>query len=169
MTTGDQLESGAPDNVNALLTRIRAELEELVQQRDQIVRKIGTIHRTVAGLVALYGDSVVDKELLRLLSPDRSQRRPGLTRECRQVLMSCEGPVSARQVLRELEQKLPSVRNHKDPLASVIVVLGRLVQYGEAYKVQDETGQHRWGWASDETEDPPRSRRGVPPLQVFPA
>ena len=36
--------------------------------------------------------------------------------------------------------------------------------------VQDETGQHRWGWASDETdEDPPRSRHALPPLQVFPA
>jgi len=153
-------EMGAPEDVNVLLARIRAELESLMQQRDQIVRKIGTIYRTVTGLVTLYGDSVVDKELLRMLNPERHQRRPGLTRECRLILMNAGQPMTARAVLEELQRRLPTVRNHKDPLASVIVVLGRLVQYGEAIKVLDENGQHRWGWASDEseeTEEPPHS------------
>ena len=151
MTIGDTvLKQSFPDNgsVGAVVEQIRQELNALLRQREETVRKIGTVKKTVLGLVSLFGDDVLDDELLRLLGYKDSGRRPGLTKECRFVLMSSERPLAVREICEQVQRRLPSVGNHKDPLASVTTILNRLVGYGEAYTVE-EGGRHKWAWVTD--------------------
>ena len=140
-------------DVDAVVGRIRQELRTLLQQRDETIRKIGTVKKTVVGLAALFGDGVLDHELMSLLGYKDSQRHPGLTRECRFVLMNSDKPLGAREVCEQVQQRLPSVGNHKDPLASVTTVLNRLVEYGEAWAVE-KGGRHKWAWVSENLKNP---------------
>jgi hypothetical protein len=64
-------------DVDAVVGRIRQELRTLLQQRDETIRKIGTVKKTVVGLAALFGDGVLDHELMSLLGYKDSQRHPG--------------------------------------------------------------------------------------------
>jgi hypothetical protein len=65
------------------------------------------------------------------------------------VLMNSEKPLAAREICERVQQGLPSVGNHKDPLASVTTVLNRLVEYGEARAVVEEGGRHKWTWVTE--------------------
>ena len=101
MAIGDTvLKQSFPDNgsVGAVVEQIRQELNALLRQREETVRKIGTVKKTVLGLVSLFGDDVLDGELLRLLGYKDSGRRPGLTKECRFVLMGSERPLAVREI-----------------------------------------------------------------------
>jgi predicted Zn-ribbon and HTH transcriptional regulator len=128
---------------------MQEELQTLVRQREDVVRRIGTVKRTVAGLMALFDDYPVDEKLSELLGEKKSQRRPGLSKECRFALMNSDQPLSAREVCARVQERLPSLAKHKDALASVTTILNRLVSYGEAYDVMQPGGTRRWGWATD--------------------
>jgi hypothetical protein len=64
--------------------------------------------------------------------------------------MEASCPVNAREVSDQIQRQtnagLPS---HKNLVASVITVLNRLVQYGEAKTVLRENGRRAWLWVSD--------------------
>ena len=164
--------------MEAVIARVRQELRAFLLQRDDITRKVGTVKRTLVSLVTMFGYGLPDSELLRLMgyesSPERphltkvdeeilgllgykgTERRPGLTKECRAVLMSAETPLTTRQVCEQVQQRLPAVRNHKDPLASVTTVLNRLLEYGEASILTGENGQHRWLWTTEAVREGPQ-------------
>ena len=135
------------NDVKVVVSRIKEELQSLIQQRDEVVRRIGTVKKTVAGLVSLFGDLDMDPQLQEVLGY-KDARRPGLSAECRMVLMNAERFLSAREVRDRVLSRLPSLANHRDSLASVTTILNRLMRYGEAQRVRDELGVHRWGWAT---------------------
>jgi hypothetical protein len=119
-------------------------------QRAAIMKRIGTLKRTIAGLANLFGDEVLGDDLLELIDRKPTGRQPGFTKACRRVLMDVKRPLGAREVCLELEKYAPAIlARHKDPLASVTTVLNRLVDYGEVRSLSNERGRRVWEWISE--------------------
>ena len=130
------------------------ELLQLMRQRAEIMKRIGTVKQTIAGLANLFGDQVLGDDLLELIDRKPNGRQPGFTKACRRVLMEVRRPLGARDVCVELERYAPTIlARHKDPLASVTTVLNRLVDYGEARSLSNDRGRRVWEWIS-EVEEP---------------
>ncbi len=126
------------------------ELLQLLRQRSEIMKRIGTVKQTIAGLANLFGEQVLGDELLELIDRKPNGRQPGFTKACRNVLMEVRRPLGAREVCVELERYAPTIlARHKDPLASVTTVLNRLVDYGEARSLSNDRGRRVWQWVSD--------------------
>ncbi len=126
------------------------ELLQLMRQRAEIMKRIGTVKQTIAGLANLFGDQVLDDDLLELIDRKPNGRQPGFTKACRRVLMEVRRPLGAREVCQELERNAPAIlARHKDPLASVTTVLNRLVDYGEARSLSNDRGRRVWEWVSE--------------------
>src|SRR5436305_15238382 len=139
---------GSSSDVQIVIGRMTEELQALIQQRDEVVRKICTVKKTVAGLVTLFGPSEMHPQIPELLG-QRDSRRSGLSDECRMVLMNAERPLAAREVRDRVVRRLPSLASHRDSLASGTTILHRLIRYGEACRVTDDPGRQRWAWASE--------------------
>ena len=126
------------------------ELLQLMRQRAEVMKRIGTVKQTIAGLANLFGDQVLDDDLLELIDRKPNGRQPGFTKACRRVLMEVKRPLGAREVCVELERNAPAIlARHKDPLASVTTVLKRLVDYGEARSLSNDRGRRVWEWVSE--------------------
>jgi hypothetical protein len=137
-------------HVEEVVRQAHEELRQLLQQRAEVMRRIGTIKQTIAGLANLFGDSVLNDELLELVDRKSSGRQPGFTKACRMVLMDANRALSARDVCDRIQQKAPPMlARHKDPMASVTTVLNRLVAYGEARAVSLDNGRRAWQWVAD--------------------
>jgi hypothetical protein len=148
--TQNNSQSGNGDqNVQEVVKTAHEELRELLRQRADIMKRIGTIKQTIVGLANLFGGSILSDDLLELVDRKTSGRQPGFTRACRMVLMEAARPLGAREVCEQIQLKTPPViLHHKDPLASVTTVLNRLVEYGEAQTVVRENGRRAWRWVS---------------------
>jgi hypothetical protein len=126
------------------------ELLQLMRQRAEIMKRIGTVKQTISGLANLFGEHVLGDDLLELIDRKPNGRQPGFTKACRRVLMEVRRPLGAREVCAELERHAPAIlARHKDPLASVTTVLNRLVDYGEARSLSNERGRRVWEWISE--------------------
>src|ERR1700740_394032 len=137
-------------HVEEVVRQAHEELRQLLQQRSEVMRRIGTIKQTIAGLANLFGDGVLNDELLELVDRKSSGRQPGFTKACRMVLMDANRALSARDVCDRIQQKVPPMlARHKDPMASVTTVLNRLVAYGEARAVALDNGRRAWQWVAD--------------------
>jgi hypothetical protein len=137
-------------HVEEVVRQAQQELRQLLQQRAEVMRRIGTIKQTIVGLANLFGDGILSDELLELVDRKSSGRQPGFTKACRMVLMDAHRALSARDVCDRIQQKAPPVlARHKDPMASVTTVLNRLVAYGEAKAVSLENGRRAWQWVAD--------------------
>src|SRR5579872_4348906 len=137
-------------HVQEVIRQAHDELRQLLRQRAEIMKRIGTIKQTIAGLANLFGDSVLNDELLELVDRKSSGRQPGFTKACRMVLMDAKRALSARDVCDRIQEKAPPVlARHKDPMASVTTVLNRLVAYGEAKAVSLDNGRRAWQWVAD--------------------
>ena len=147
-------QSGNGDqNVQEVVKTAHEELRELLRQRADIMKRIGTIKQTIVGLANLFGGSILSDDLLELVDRKTSGRQPGFTRACRMVLMEAARPLGAREVCEQIQLKTPPViLHHKDPLASVTTVLNRLVEYGEARSVVRANGRRAWQWVSEPGE-----------------
>jgi len=120
-------------HVQEVIRSAERELRELLQRRAELMKRIGTIKQTLAGLANIFGESVLSDELLNFLDRKSASRQPGFTRACRVILMESDKPLGARIVCQKLQQKFPEVlERHKDPIASVTTVLSRLADYAEA-------------------------------------
>ena len=145
----NHIDNGAPP-VQEVVQAAHAELRQLLRQRAEVMRRIGTIKQTIVGLANLFGDQVLSEELSELVDRKSSRRQPGFTKACRLVLMEAGRPLGAREVCEQIQQRTPPLLlRHKDPLASVTTVLNRLVEYGEAQSVLRENGRRAWQWVSD--------------------
>jgi hypothetical protein len=141
-----------PDNLPAqqVVRGAHEELLQLMTQRAGIMKRIGTLKQTIAGLANLFGDEVLGDDLLELIDRKPTGRQPGFTKACRRVLMDVKRPLGAREVCLELEKYAPAIMaRHKDPLASVTTVLNRLVEYGEVRSLSNERGRRVWEWISE--------------------
>lgn len=145
MTTGN-----GNGHVQEVVRQAHEELRQLLQQRSEVMRRIGTVKQTIAGLANLFGDGVLSEELLELVDRKSNGRQPGFTKACRVVLMEANRPLSARDVCDHIQEKIPPMlARHKDPMASVTTVLNRLVEYGEAKPVVLDSGRRAWQWIAD--------------------
>jgi hypothetical protein len=142
--------SGSEAPVHQVVAAAREELRQLLQQRAEIMKRIGTVKQTIAGLANLFGEDALGDDLMELLDRKPNGRQPGFTKACRKVLMEVHRPLGAREMCAELERQAPAILSrHKDPLASVTTVLNRLVDYGEARSLTNERGRRVWEWVSD--------------------
>jgi hypothetical protein len=155
--------SGSSDShVGEVVKAAHEELRQLLKQRAEIMKRIGTVKQTIVGLANLFGDEVLSDELLELIDRKSNGRQPGFTKACRMVLMESERALGAREVCELIQRKIPPVLlRHKDPLASVTTVLNRLVEYGEARTVIRENGRRAWQWVADPSRALPRDRGSV--------
>lgn len=141
-------ENHANGHVEQVLRQAHEELRHLLQQRAEVMKRIGTVKQTIAGLANLFGDSVLNEELLELVDRKNGGRQPGFTKACRMILMESNGAMSARDVCEQIQVRMPPlISRHKDPAASVTTVLNRLVNYGEAQAVVLGSGRRAWRWA----------------------
>jgi hypothetical protein len=148
-TLHKSLAHSGDQNVQEVVKTAHEELRQLMRQRADIMKRIGTLKQTIIGLANLFGGGILSEDLLELVDRKTSGRQPGFTRACRMVLMEAAGPLGAREVCEQIQQKSPPViLHHKDPLASVTTVLNRLVEYGEAQSVVRENGRRAWQWVS---------------------
>jgi hypothetical protein len=137
-------------HVQEVIRSAEHELQELLQRRAELMKRIGTIKQTLAGLANIFGDSVLSDQLLTFLDRKSVSRQPGFTRACRVVLMESGRPLGARFVCQALKQKFPElIERHKDPIASVTTVLNRLADYTEARCSLDAHGRRVWEWIAD--------------------
>jgi hypothetical protein len=114
----------------------------------------------VVRLGAVFGDSVLPDEVLKLLSRRRSlgKRKQGLTALCRQVLLQAHGPLRALEIRERLSQIAPELlKGHKCPPASVETVMNRLCAYGQARAVMI-SGHRAWESAESCPDDVPASK-----------
>jgi hypothetical protein len=144
------LANNGESHVQEVVRAAHEELRQLMRQRAEIMKRIGTVKQTIVGLANLFGDDVLSEELLELVDRKSGGRQPGFTKACRIVLMEANKPLGAREVCEQLQQRMPPVLlRHKDPLASVTTVLNRLVEYGEARSIVRENGRRAWQWIAD--------------------
>lgn len=136
--------------VQEVLRQAQEELRGLLQQRADLMKRIGTVKQTISGLANLFGDDILSDELLHLVDRKPSGRQPGFTHACRVLLMEAGQPLSVREVCARMSERMPAVlERHKDPLASLTTVLNRLVEYGEAQSALDDHGRRSWLWVAD--------------------
>ena len=140
------------EHVQQVVRQANEELRCLLQRRAELVKRIGTLKQTIAGLANLFGPDVLSAELQELVTgrkPGGTHR--GFTRTCRMVLMENKRPMSAREVCDQIREKDPvMLSRHRDPGASVTTVLNRLAEYGEAQAVTLPTGRRAWQWVREE-------------------
>lgn len=130
--------------------QVQIELRELLRQRTAVMRRIGTIKRTVASLAALFGNESLSPDLRELMDGEMRVRRTGFTRTVRTILMEADAVMSAREVCDRINERDPGMlARHKDPMASVTTVLNRLVAYGEAQRVLSGPHKCSWQWAAE--------------------
>jgi len=156
-TTRRTIPGDGNGHVQEVVRQAHDELRQLLQQRAEVMRRIGTIKQTIAGLANLFGDEVLSDELLELVDRKSNGRQPGFTKACRMVLMDANRALSAREVCDRIQEKAPPMlARHKDPMASVTTVLNRLVAYGEAKAVALANGRRAWLWVADSVSEPGR-------------
>ena len=150
-------------SVHQVVKAAHDELRQLLQQRSEIMKRIGTVKQTIAGLADLFGEEALGDELLELIDRKPNGRQPGFTKACRRVLMEVRRPLGAREVCTELERQAPAIlARHKDPLASVTTVLNRLVDYGEARSLSNSRGRRVWEWVSEVEKTPGAMSARIP-------
>ena len=149
---------GANRHVQDVIQRAERELQQLIEERAEVTKRIGTVKQTIVGLANLFGDGILDDALLDLVDRKSSARQPGVTRACRRVLMEAGRPMSACDICDEIQRSVPALlAHHKDPMATINTILSRLVEYGEATVLPGERGLRAWLWAAE------RKSRSNPP------
>ena len=139
-----------PEHVQEVIAAAEIELHQLLLQRADIMKRIGTVRQTMVCLAKVFGEGALTAEVTRLLGRASSRKQPGFTRACRVVLMEAGVPLEARQGLRELQRRFPElVEHHKDPIASVTTVFNRLVGYAEVRAFPNGKGRRVWEWIAE--------------------
>lgn len=137
-----------------LIRQVQDELRRLLEQRTEIMKRIGTAKKTISGLYALLGNDVAAEEVLQLVGGSIRGRQAGFTQACRTILREADGALTAQEVRERILARDPTLLSrHKDLLASITTILNRLVNYGEAVKVSDAHGR-AWRWSSEAATKP---------------
>jgi hypothetical protein len=146
---GDSLLKNSDTHVHEVVRTAHEELRQLLKQRAEIMKRIGTLKQTISGLANLFGDEILGEDLMELVDRKVVRRQPGFTKACRLVLMEANAPLSLREICNRIQQRMPAVLcRYKNPLPSVHTVLSRLVEYGEAESVFRPNGRRAWRWVN---------------------
>jgi len=152
------------DNPSVLevLRSARAELEELVAQRAEITRRIGTTKQA-----RMFGGNALQSAVLELMEHRSANRQSGFTRACRYLLTESSGPMTSADLCERLRRKFPELaERHKDLTASVTTVMNRLVHYGEASISDAVHGRRAWIWVAETPEQLAGSAVGGKPGEL---
>lgn len=156
--SANHIEANHGMSAENVVQKLHSELSELLQQRAQIMRHIATAKKTIVGLASLFGENVLSPELQALVGVGDGNRKPGLTKACRLILIEARGPLSARNVVDALQTQDPEIlAGHKDPIASVTTILNRLADYKEVERVLLSNGKRGWKWTAEETSSAPHA------------
>src|SRR6476646_6254481 len=118
------LPGGSDPHVQQVVKAAHEELRQLMRQRADVMKRIGTVKQTIVGLANLFGDEVLSEELLELVDRKSNGRQPGFTKACRMILMEAGRAMNSRDICDYFQEKLPDLlARHKDPMASVTTVL----------------------------------------------
>ena len=158
--------AAALPHVQQVLRSAEVELTGLLRQREDLMKRIGTIRQVLASMSDLFGDSILTDELRVLLHGQTPKAGAGFTVACRQVLVRSQTPLSLRRCTEELRKRFPEMAaRHKDLTASVGTVLRRLAAYGEARYHLDEKGNRLWEWVANVDEEPAVAELGPMPRE----
>jgi hypothetical protein len=153
MSTATIVTGPAPSvngHVEEVIRSAQHELNQLLHQRAETMKRIGTVKQTLVCLAKVFGEDVLTPEVMRLLGRGATRKQPGFTRACRVILMEAVTPLEARHGLRELQRRFPElVERHKDPIASVTTVFNRLVGYAEVRSFRNGKGRQVWEWIAE--------------------
>ena len=139
-------------HIQQVVRQAHEELCQLLRQRAEIMKRIGTVKQTISGLANLFGDQILTEELMELVDRKNNGRQPGFTKACRMILMESGRAMTSRDICDHFQQKMPTLlARHKDPMASVTTVLNRLVDYGEAEALMTN-GRRSWRWMAQSPE-----------------
>jgi hypothetical protein len=167
MSTATTVTSPAPPvngHVEEVIRSAQRELNQLLHQRAETMKRIGTVKQTLVCLAKVFGEDVLTPEVMRLLGRGATRKQPGFTRACRVVLMEALTPLEARHGLRELQRRFPElIERHKDPIASVTTVFNRLVGYAEVRSFRNGKGRRVWEWIAEPGNDAEASL--MPPVE----
>src|SRR5256885_4913638 len=83
--------------IDEVIRSAQRELVQLLTQRAELVKRIGTVKQTLVHMARLFGDDVLTPEVLPLLGRTPPRKQPGLTRACRTMLMRSEEHTSELQ------------------------------------------------------------------------
>ena len=154
-------------NVLEVLRAARAELDQLIVQRAEITRRIGTTKQAIIGLAKLFGGTVLQNAVLELIEHRATNRQSGFTRACRYLLTEANRPITSTEVCEGLRQKFPELAaRHKDLSASVTTVMNRLVGYGEASLSGSAHGRRTWTWVAETIERDPTEPNAEAPDEI---
>lgn len=143
------IQTDAAPAAECLIRQVQEELRRLLEQRTEVMKRIGTAKKTISGLCALFGSEVASEEVLQLVGGSIRGRQAGFTQACRTILMEADGALTAQEVRERILARDPTLLSrHRDLLASITTVLNRLVNYGEAVKVSNAHGR-AWRWSSE--------------------
>ena len=157
-TSVTQAASPRTAHVQEVIVAAERELQQLLQQRSETMKRIGTVKQTLVCLAKVFGEDILTPEALRLLGRSSTRKQPGFTRACRVILMEAGIPLDARHGFRELQRRFPElVERHKDPLASVTTVFNRLVGYAEVRSFLNGRGRRVWEWIAEPGNGAPAS------------
>jgi len=137
----------------------RQELDVLLRQRAELMKRIGTVKQTLVGLSSLFGCAPAGSPLQLQEDKPQSVHQTGLTNACRMALLQANTPLRANQVRDKLRFQGLSLEHHRDPVATVTTILRRLGQYGEARLVPLPDGKRGWEWV---TQSAKQDRTGTP-------
>lgn len=130
--------------VQEVLNTLTAELRGLNLQRRDLVKRIDIVKGVIVGLSRVLGAELSADQLQDVLGRRAGRRNHGLTNACRRILTETREPLRARDVCdRVLQDYRDLLQHHKQPIASIVTVLNRLVRYGEARIVNLEN-QRTW-------------------------
>jgi hypothetical protein len=139
------VEQGGSDKAREVLQVATRELQILLEQRAEIVKRIRSVRTTIFGLADLFGknsrEEFLGADLARI-----PRRTKGVTDACRLALKESEIPLTSHQVRDKLRFQGLEIEQHKDPVATVTTILGRLVEYGEAVTMIRADGKRTWMW-----------------------
>jgi hypothetical protein len=133
------------------------ELDILMRQRSEIMKRIGAVKQTLVGLTSIFDCSAQMINLTGSVFAEGSGAHlTGLTNACRMALLQAGTPLRPHQVRDRLRFQGLSLENHRDPVATVTTVLRRLGQYGEARAVIQADGKRAWEWIASEEHKAPK-------------
>lgn len=127
--------------------RITKELLALQKQLREVEDEIVAVRQALHGLSLILGEEYFSEELLRLISPKRTNIR-GLSSVCRLLLLHAPHAYSVREVCDRINTTDPLLlAHHRNPMASVMSVLRQLARRGEIIR-RTENGKSVWQQAS---------------------
>src|SRR5947199_10820095 len=84
---------GGDQHVQQVIRTAHEELRQLMRQRAEIMKRIGTVKQTMVGYANLFGDDVLNEVLLELVDRETGIRQSGFRKACR------TSPIVARKPL----------------------------------------------------------------------